>query len=283
MSAPDYGLRLEPLWTWTGERRELELAADKYLLVHKISSASDVSFTVTRTARPRYEIASFTATKGSAIVFEADESGSLLRSLHTASLVIEPNVTVVLKYPSGDGFSPKMTATDVFENTTNTFDFVFTGILSARFSVDLQDASSLDVQLTNQVSLQLACCLCRCCSQVSRILTTQAPGFEVISKRWSIDSLDEVVTLRLSIGIPSEYISPNGTNAPTPQPFIRYSCQRNCNGHGRCIADDVCMCAEPYAAHPNFGCASPDQFETKVSWFLLHVQCVVLSTTQLAA
>ena len=214
---PYYGAYITFAWTVEGTRRDLDLEAGKYVRIPALSSFSDVSFTVTATERPRFEVYRFALLPNSAIVFSFDEHGWLERSLHAYVVDIAQNTTVVFEYPSfGTKFNPNTTAPETYNSETQTYDFEYEGIITARlmFSDSIANPSSIDIKLSN------------------------APdGFEVITSQWTINTISDTITLRVSIADPSQIVAvTTAMPTPSPPPMPVPMCERNCNGHGRCVA-----------------------------------------------
>jgi hypothetical protein len=248
-----YGARLSPSWTWYGTRRYLTLNRTNILDVRPISSSSDFfPPSLTYSTRPPLEFHTIDMLGTGAMRFYAGKDGSLQRYVLCANLSIAAGAAFVVDFQSM--FQSDRANAATFNSATQTWDFTYNRIV-----VGTQTSKSLPVSTFAMSAVNLP------------------SGFVVDSYSFSWDVRARALLLKFSLrdttrtaapatGSTTAATAPPPTPMPTPMPTPPpYSCQRNCNGQGLCVGDNVCECFLGFVADSNVGCISADLAQTTVS------------------
>jgi hypothetical protein len=248
-----YGARLSPSWTWYGTRRYLTLNSTNILDVRPISSSSDFfPPALTFTSRPPLEFHTVDMLSGGAMRFYAGKDGSLQRYVLCANLSIASGALFVVDFQSM--FQSDRAGATLLNAATNMWEFSYNRIVVGSQTSKSLPASTFVMRAVNQ-----------------------PPGFVVGSYSFSWDVRARALLLKFSLrdstrtpapvtGTTTASTAPPPTPLPTPLPTPPpYNCQRNCNGHGLCVGDDMCECFLGFVADSNIGCISADLAQTTVS------------------
>jgi hypothetical protein len=228
-SDPYYGIHVNPTWSLSGTRRALDLANGRYFDVAPVAASSDIyaSQVINSTSCPRFEMDDVTLRTGSALLFHLNRRGELVRYLSVYSLQLESSVAIVLNFTEALG-SDKLT--------------------------------SLQLTLPRLVE-----------SYAGNIATsswvlaiTGAPAnWTVLATQFAYSALSGALSLNATVGLPSAAVTTTTTAATTPMPtLVVYRCERNCAGHGLCVADGMCQCQAGWANDPNNGCVDENELRT---------------------
>lgn len=231
-ASPYYGIHVNPTWSLSGTRRSLDVLNGRYFDVPAIASTSDIYSTqvINETFCPVFEMDVVTLRNGSALVMHLNRRGELVRYLNVYSLTVESNVAIVLDL-SEIVISDKVSSMQF--NLPRIIEVYFGSVSTSSFVLSVYNAPT---------------------------------NWTVLSKQFSYAPISGYLAVNATVGLPSAAITTTTTAATTPAPtIVVYRCERNCAGHGLCVADGMCQCQAGWANDPNNGCVDENELRTEAT------------------
>jgi hypothetical protein len=238
---PQYGVHLLPSWTWAGTRRLARPPLNQFIDVPAVPSTSDIAMSsvVNETSCPQFEMGRVELQNGSAMVFHINKDGYLRRSLRVEAITVCAGAAFVLQFDEG--------LTQVNALTTN---------------IQLKLPTLIRTAGQHGISASV--------SAPSIGLVNAPGGWEVLDVVFRLSNESDRVSLNVTIGDRQRAMivtSPSGIVTLPPAPSLcerqSFRCERNCNGHGVCMAENMCNCTTGWVNDPNRGCADTKEVQTQ--------------------
>lgn len=227
-SSPYYGIHVNPTWSLSGTRRSLDLAAGKFFDVVAVPSNSDIysSQVINATSSPAFEMDEITLRNGSMILFHLNSRGEAMRHLAAYSLKFNGSIGIVLDF-----------AEPLAVSNASSFSLVLPKLIDANFG----GPTSAFVLALNRAPAK----------------------WTVLSQSFVYTGFSDVLALNATIGLASAAVTTTTAPPTTPAPTaVVYRCERNCAGHGLCVAESMCRCDSGWVNDPNKGCIDENELRT---------------------
>jgi hypothetical protein len=236
-----FGVHFNPSWNWTGTRREFEINETNLLDIRAMDSDSDFysMAALSRTHSAPFEFDQCTIKEDGAFVFHIDENGYLERYLSCNSFTFEAYSSFVFDFD--DTFDETKYA-DVKLGTENRWNLTF-------YPVRVKYGSSYEIQIDPDQYTEPFI-------ELNRL----PDGYYLDGAQWLTtlelnDDTPDLVKTWFTIAKSDVALTtpPSTARAPTPAVVVP-SCPMNCNGKGRCLTGNTCMCNAGFTVDAVLGC-----------------------------